>query len=220
MNGPRRIAQFLAALTILMLSCDLAVTLPTAPTVPAPVGGVVQTIIVQTAGAAASQTAALFSPTPTPSVTPPPTHTAAATPTLTPTFIFRLATSTPVTPPTSEVSASETESSGNLGCTLISQSPNDGSHYSAKAKFTVTWRVKNTGADVWRANNVDFAYISGAKMYETSLYDLVNNVRVDSTLRLDVDMVAPKTSGTYTTVWALREGGNEFCQVDLKIVVP
>lgn len=202
-----------------MISCDLAVTLPTAPTVAAPPAGLVQTIVVSTAAVAATQTAALLPPTATPTWTPVPTKTASATPTFTPTFIFRLTTNTPIIIFTG-TSQAESTATGNLGCTLVSQSPNDGTHYASKAKFTVTWRVKNTGPDIWKASDVDFAYISGAKMHDVGLYDLVNNVRVGSTLRLDVDMTAPKSSGTYTTVWSLRDNQDQFCQVDLRIIVP
>jgi hypothetical protein len=213
------LTRLLALLALLAIGCDLAVTLPRAPAPAAPVPGAVETIVVQTAAAAATQTATVLTPTATLTNTPVPTRTASVTPTFTPTFIIRLTTREP-TNTTAPTDQSQTETTGDFACTQVSQSPNDNAHFARKESFSVAWRVKNTGTADWKANSVDFGYVSGAKMYETSLYDLTNNVRVGNTLNLVVDMVAPKNPGTYTTVWSLRQSTMEFCEVDLKIVVP
>ena len=200
-----------------MISCDLAVTLPSAPALTTSVPGAVETIVFQTAAVAGAQTASLLPPTATFTSTPLPTRTASATPTFTPTFIIRIG---PRVSSSTAVPTDLTQSSGDLGCKLLSQSPADGSHFAPKENFSVSWRVRNTGSADWKASSVDFAYISGAKIHETGLYDLINNVRVDATVNLVVDMIAPKNSGTYTTIWALRQNSVEFCHVDLKIHVP
>jgi hypothetical protein len=45
-------------------------------------------------------------------------------------------------------------------------------------------------------------------------------VITDAKIGLSVDMAAPKNSGAYTTVWALRRGQDAFCQLSLRIIVP
>jgi hypothetical protein len=219
----RGFAQWLAAAAIVALSCDLLNFIP-APReiVPTPVPGVVQTIVVMTAGAAQSQTAVRITPSSTPTSTAAPTHTVTSTPTFTPTFFFVLQTPTPIPTMTSFNSGTATEggSSGGFGCALVSQSPADGLHYASKENFKVTWKLKNTGTRTWAADDVDFEYFSGTKMYKQHLYDVNVDVAAGATVTFIVPEVAPKNSGTYTTVWALTRGNLDFCHVDLTIVVP
>jgi hypothetical protein len=57
-------------------------------------------------------------------------------------------------------------------------------------------------------------------MYKQHLYDVNVDVAAGATVTFIVPEVAPKNSGTYTTVWALTRGNLDFCHVDLTIVVP
>lgn len=203
-------------LALLVISCDLATLMPV-QSMPSPIPGVVNTIVAETAAAAATQTAANITvvPTWTPSLTPEPTRTPSLTPSLTPTFIFRLATRTPTRRPTSTAG-----STSGLACQLVSQSPDDGARFDAKENFTATWKVKNTGDATWDSNSVDFAFLSGTKMYRAAaVYDLPSSVAVGDPITLSVPMAAPKNSGSYRTVWTLRQGNDDFCHVDLRIVV-
>ncbi len=175
--------------------------------------GGINTIIAQTAGAADTQTAALIPASPTPTQTPTATRTPTVTPSLTPTFIFILATRSKTPTPGSS------SSSGDLGCTLISQSPEDGATMKKNQSFTVSWKVKNTGLSTWDSNSVDFVYVSGAKLASVKVADLPNSVAVGDNITLKLAMNAPAASGSYKTVWTLRQGKTQFCKVNISIVV-
>ncbi len=201
---------------MLLISCDLSSLIAPAGPIPTPVPGAVDTIVAQTAAAAWTQTAAVVTAvdTWTPSATPPPSETPTLTPSPSPTFIFKLATRTPTPKPNSTAEA------GGLACQLVSQTPADGTIFDPRQKFTATWEIKNTGEVPWDATAVDFEYFSGAKTYTgTTIYDLPNNVAVNHSVTLSVAMAAPKSAGSYRTVWTLRKGKIDFCHVDLQLVV-
>lgn len=124
MSRNNKILLFLTTI-LLMLAC--VPTFPTSPPalptfdVNAPL-----TAIVQTANAAATQTALLAPPTLTSTVTP--TRTPFPTDTVSPTFIFVLPTST--IPPTQIPAGS---SGLDLECQVLSQDPPDNSIFQCKA---------------------------------------------------------------------------------------
>ena len=174
--------------------------------------GALNTVVAQTAGAAATQTAALLTPTFTPSPTPSPTRAPTQTPSPTPTFLFILSTlsRTPTLGP----------ASGDLSCALLSQSPDDGASMNKNQSFTVSWKVRNVGSSGWDANAVDFVYLSGTKMASARAADLPASVAPGDSVTLKIGMNAPSDSGNYKTVWTLRQGKIEFCRLNIQIVVP
>lgn len=178
---------------------------------PAPAPGAVNTIVVLTAQAAASQTAAALPPTLTPTFTPIPTDTPTETPSPTPTFLFILSTLTKT--PTAAVSSSD------FSCNLTDQTPADGSSMSKNATFTATWTVRNTGQATWSSNNVDFVYVQGAKLATVKAADLPKTVSPGGSVKLSLSMVAPNAANTYKTVWTLQQGKTSFCRLTLTIVV-
>jgi hypothetical protein len=178
---------------------------------------VVETIVAGTAGAAQTQTAVLLAPTFTPTATPTATRTASLTPTFTPTFIFQLRSATPAK--TSTPTLGPESISGEYGCRLLDQDPEDGAKLNAKASFDAVWEVRNTGSVTWDENNIDFAFFNGDKLHEESVYDLNKTVKSGEAINLIVDMVAPKNEGKYRTVWSLRRGNDDFCRVTLTINV-
>jgi hypothetical protein len=207
-----------AVLAIAALSCDVGYLLPSGATFPTPAPGEIETVIAGTAQAAQTQTAELQPPSATPSPTPTVTRTATSTPTITPTFIFFLRT--PVPPRTATpTGGSSSSGSGGYACRLVSQTPTDGTEFKPNASFDMVWRLENTGSRTWQADNVDFTYVSGRKMHDEELYDLPRNVPVGEIVNMTVDMQAPKVSGDWKTVWTLRVGSNDFCHVDVTIVV-
>jgi hypothetical protein len=220
-----RLALLIGTLAVLVSGCEVSIMLPSSSGSPTSVPGMFGTIVASTAGAAQSQTAAVIPPTFTPTWTPLPTHTPSLTPTLTPTFHFSLGASrTPTRPPTSVLPAAATktasESDSLDGCSLISQSPEDGSHFDPKKSFSASWKVKNTGSATWYTDSVDFAYYSGTKIHKKQFYDLPADIPVGEYVTLNVSMQAPKAAGTYYTVWSLRRGETYFCHVNLTIRVP
>ncbi len=211
-NGQRRtLLHWLLVFAVVVMSCDVSTLVVPAP-VPTLGPGGINTIVAQTAGAAATQTAALIPPTLTPSMTPTATRTPTVTPSLTPTFLFILATlsKTPTPGP----------ASGDLACKLVSQSPDDGATMTKNEVFTVSWKVKNTGASTWDSKAVDFIYLSGTKMASVKAVDLPKSIAEGDTITLKLDMTAPSNSGSYKTAWTLRQGKTEFCKLNINIVVP
>lgn len=189
-------------------------TLVAQPAIPTPAPGAISTIVVQTAQAAATQTAALLPPTLTPTFTPPPTRTATITPSPTATFLFLMATLTkaPVVPTLGTPST-------DLACTLLSQSPEDNSTLSKNQVFTASWQVQNSGSTAWDANNVDFIYLNGAKLASSKAADLPKSVSPGEAITLKISMVAPSDNGSTKTVWTLRQGKTQFCHLSLTVVV-
>jgi Ig-like domain-containing protein len=184
------------------------------PEAPTPVPGAVDTIVAQTAQAAATQTALQAPPTLTPTYTAVPTKTASVTPSPSPTFVFLLAslTNTPKTP-TFE------PGSGDFSCQLTAQTPEDGAVMKAKQSFTTSWTVLNTGGSAWDANSTDFVFVSGAKLSPLKAADLPQTVASGESTTLKLSMQAPNSADTYKTVWTLHNGKNTFCRVTLSIVV-
>jgi hypothetical protein len=220
-------------LAVLVSGCEVLIMLPSSSGLSTSVPGMFETIVAGTAAAAQSQTAAVIPSTFTSTWTPLPTRTPSLTPTPTPTFIFLLGGArTPVifATPAAGATSTDTGSFSEVldGCTLLSQTPADGSHFAAKASFTAAWKVKNTGTFRWDVDTVDFAYFSGTRMYARQVYHLPVDIPRGQYVTLKVPMTAPKNTGTYLTTWSLRRGqvaypnpgDKSFCHVDLRIRVP
>jgi Ig-like domain from next to BRCA1 gene len=181
-----------------------------APAAPPP--GAVNTIVVQTARAAASQTAAALPPTLTPTLTPSPTRTPTLTPSPSPTFLFLLSSPTRT--------ATLAASTGDLGCQLTDQTPADGSTLSKGQTFTATWTVDNIGQSGWDSASVDFVYVTGDKLATVKAVDLPKTVMPGGHVTLKVPMTAPTAAGSYKTAWTLQQGKNKpFCRLTLSIKV-
>jgi len=232
MRVRRGLALLISLLAVLLSGCEISIVMPSLSGLEPGSPGMVETIIAGTAAAAQTQTAEMMSPTSSSTWTPLPTRTPSLTPTSTPTFIFILGgLRTPViyeTPAVVATSSGSGSSGEKLdGCTLLSQTPADGSHFAAKSSFTVAWKVKNTGSK-WDSDTVDFAYFSGTRMYTKQVYHLSVDIPRGEYVTLKVPMTAPKNTGSYRTVWSLRRGqvaypnpGDQtFCHVDVTIRVP
>lgn len=67
---------------------------------------------------------------------------------------------------------------------------------------------------------MDYAYVSGDKLHKVSSYDIPKGAEPGKNVFLTVEMEAFRDRGTYTTTWALVEGGNTyFCPLTLTIIV-
>jgi hypothetical protein len=107
-----------------------------------------------------------------------------------------------------------------LDCKVLSQSVRNGARFGARERFEVGWKVKNNGTLTWDPATFMFAYFSGTRMYQAAQYPLPSEAARGDTVALGASMMAPKSSGSYTTVWSLRSGKDYFCYVTLRIVVP
>jgi hypothetical protein len=193
-------AHLLGVLAVLMIACDVTALLTPAAG-PTPTAGQHGTVSAQAAGVDLTQPSVLAVPTETAVSTPIPTRTAIITPT---------PTLTPF------LSASE----GELDCRVLSQSVRNGARIGARERFEMGWKVRNRGTLTWDPENVDFVYFSGTRMYQAERFNLPTAVNSGETVALGASLLAPKNSGSYATVWALRRGENRFCHVSLRIVVP
>ncbi len=223
----RRTVKFLFWFMIvaLVVACvpSLATPFPTADP------NAVNTFIVQTANAAASQTAAVLpTSTLTATLTPTPRNTDTPSPTFTSTVIFILSSPTKPATPTLSGGQGGTGSGGGSGggsssadysCQVTSVSPANGTSFNDRDDFDVTWQVRNNGVKGWDRNSTDFYYLSGSKLHKVAGYDLNRDVDPGQTTTLSVDMQAPKDSGNYTTTWTLRVGSTNFCNVSVTINV-
>lgn len=203
----------------------LAVVLACVPTVATPiptlVPGAVHTFIAQTANAALTRTAAaLPSSTRTATFSPTPRMTASPTPSPTVTFIFLLpGANSSLSAPTLAGIVSGTSNS-NYGCNVFSTEPTNGTEFAPRTDFVAKWGVKNIGKKDWFRATMDYAYVSGAKLHKVSSYDIPKGAESGKNVFLSVEMEAFRDRGTYTTQWALVEGGNTyFCSLTLTIVV-
>jgi hypothetical protein len=200
----------------LLLACALPGLPSPAASNPTSDPGVIQTIVVATAGAAQTQTA-LVIPPPTDTLTPTltPSATPTDTPTATATVIFIIPTATNPPTATSELA---TQSAGS-SCELVSQAPANDTAYGARERFNVQWTVKNTGSETWLGSNIDFSHSSGRDMHESDVADLPHNVRAGAQVTLAVEMRAPANSGTYTSTWTLGTQRDALCVVSVRIIV-
>jgi hypothetical protein len=105
-------------------------------------------------------------------------------------------------------------------CSLVSVSPAAYTQYAKGTDFDSKWVVKNTSSKTWTTADVDFEFISGTKMYKNNaIYDLGSDVKSNAQITLIIDSIAPKTTGTYTTTWALVSGSTRLCTMSVTIKV-
>lgn len=241
MNGQRirRISIWVIA-TLFLLAC--ALPLMATPAVPAQAP--VETIIVQTAAAAQTQTAVYLptitlTPTPTPTSTP--TKTPTSTPTLVPLIILPfLWTATPTV--TFVITQAGTASSENgtdgaqeddedeksdyssvidkeWACTVLEKYPKNGSIIGRGVRFSAVWIILNKGLKTWPNTGVDFIFRSGLRNDGRARFDLPSTVLPGGKISLDVTMIAPKDPGAYNSFWILKVGRTSFCKMGINFVV-
>ena len=114
----------------------------------------------------------------------------------------------------------ESNTSSSYGCTLVKQTPADWVYMQKRQSFDVYWTVLNSGGTIWHSSATTFKYVGGAKMQtHGSSFRLNNDVGRGKKIKLGVDMIAPKSLGTYSTLWALYAGNTRFCRVTLTLTV-
>jgi hypothetical protein len=200
MKKPIHFKTFFTLLLILfsIISCSL----PGPKTVEKPTD--ISQGIVKTFSAQISATATHATPTSTVTDTPiPPTLTVSLTPTNTAT---PRPTLTPLPPQT--------------GCQVNHQSPYYKQHFGPGADFDATWTLENTGFESWDPDTVDFRYLRGYKFQKnTDIFNFKSAVRPQNTVDIRVDMLAPRETGEFTSVWALMDNGNLLCAVMIDLII-
>lgn len=111
-----------------------------------------------------------------------------------------------------------TTPSPSTACSVVSVTPV--SAVNKNADFDLVWTLKNTSANTWDGNSVDYKYVSGAKFYKRgSSYDLHQTIKPGETVKVIVDVIAPSTAGYYTTNWALVQGSTTLCTMSATLRV-
>ena len=213
----RRNTRFLPllAVTIFMLACVIPTFAPTPAPLPTFDPNSLLTAIVETANAAATQTAHVLPPTLTPTATVPPSKTPTITPSPTATFYFVVAT---ITSPPTQIPQGVSDKA--YDCQILSQTPSNNSIIAKSSVFEARWLVANIGKSGWDSNNADYHYTGGSSLHQGGVVrDLASSVSPGNTIELVVSMQSPAQPGTYSTSWKLNVGKNEFCPLDLTIIV-
>ena len=170
-----------------------------------------QTLAFQLTGTAAAMPTATF--------TPAPTNTTAPTATLAGT-LPPLGTLAPAITLPGVSTATLSGAKSPDAALWIEQTPADGTLIGAGTKFDVAWKLKNTGTTTWTTKYY-YRYYAGAKLHEnSSSYFLKSTVSPEGEVILYADMIAPMTSGEYTTTWVItNEAGTNFYAFTLTIKV-
>lgn len=225
-------------LWLILGSVILGCVTPAVVTPPPDSGPVsVETIIVQTAQAAQTQTAIVAPDTATPTLVPSPTKTLTITPTPTATVLFLLVTGTNTSVPTglfADDNGGGGSGSGSGGggdtngggfvkptatpsewaCRILSRNPVRGVVIPAGSTFTAVWTVQNTGTKTWPKQGVDVVYESGARINPGKpYYDIPAGVAPGGTVRISVPMEVPKRPKDYSMRWSLKVGRTNFCSI-------
>lgn len=140
-----------------------------------------------------------------PSSTLPPTAT-----------MFIMPTGTPTATPTN----TPVPTRADARCYVIEESPKDNAEFKAGQEFEKRWTLRNRSGDAWRADILDFRFLSGTRMHTgADAYDLPYDVANNDTYVFTVRMRAPSSPGTYTSNWTLAAGEKSACNFFLKIIV-
>jgi hypothetical protein len=83
----------------------------------------------------------------------------------------------------------------------------DNSCFAPNTPFEKKWTISNAGSLIW-SSNFHFDFVSGTQMSTTTSMQLGYNVDVNNTIKLQVNMIAPATPGTYTSNWSLKDANN------------
>ncbi|MDA1330545.1 MAG: NBR1-Ig-like domain-containing protein [Chloroflexi bacterium] len=147
--------------------------------------------------------------TPSATNTPVPTATPAVTNTL-------------AVPPT--VTSAPAGASAGTSCNLMGfvsdVTVSDGEQIAAGTTFTKTWRLSNDGTCTWDTT-YSVAFFSGDQMSGPATQLLTASVAPGAESDISVDLVAPSTSGTYSSFWVLRTAaGENFGSFYVEIKVP
>ncbi len=108
-------------------------------------------------------------------------------------------------------------------CLLISSFPKWGTVFKPRTDFVATWKIYNSGANMWHVDDIVFGYVGGDKMHNKEINEkiLPYTIYKGSFYTLHMHMVPPKEPGTYTEIWGLRKTNKKefFCTFEVTIVV-
>ncbi len=106
-----------------------------------------------------------------------------------------------------------------LACKVLSQSIKNGSRFTPREQFDISWQIRNTGTATWKPGVVELAYGGGTRMYHYQPVPLTHSSPPGDIIALSADMVAPQTPNDYNMIWALKRGSEFFCRMYVVIRV-
>ena len=143
--------------------------------------------------------------TATPTVTETPTVTFTPTLTFTPTATFTpVFTSTPVTPSATPIPPTSTPNPipCNQASFVTDVTIPDNSTFIAGQSFIKTWRVKNVGSCNW-TTAYSLYFVNGNALSAPASVPLTKTIKPGETVDLSVSMIAPNTTGDFTSNWMI-----------------
>ena len=110
------------------------------------------------------------------------------------------------------------------GCSVVSQSPADGTEITVGLPFSTTWVLQNTSTEEWGGSEVDIRYVGAKDNIQLhtggDIYDLGVDIEPGASYNFSVAMIAPFNAGTYGELWEVGQGANTICQFYVYITVP
>ncbi len=187
----------LLTLTLLLAACGSAVTEPTVTPVDV---NAIQTSVVETVMAQATQTAQAV-PTSTPEPSPEPTDTPVPLPT---------------TPATPEITP--TQGLCDDAIYIADVSVPDGTQMNPGQEFVKTWRIKNTGTCTWtRGYQIMWSY--GDNRMGGQATALTDDVLPGAEVEISLILKAPTVAGTYNGYWILRNNNGFTFGERLSVII-
>ncbi len=148
-------------------------------------------------------------PTPLPSSTPLPTLTLTPTP----------APSATATLEATVTAAPKASNKPELDCKILSQSIPNGSKFTPRERFDISWQIQNTGSATWEPGAVALVYAGGTRMFLSQPVKLPHSSPPGDIIGLSADMITPVERADYNMIWALRRGDEFFCQINVWVKV-
>ena len=110
------------------------------------------------------------------------------------------------------------------GCSIVSQTPNNGAMFTADTPFTTTWLLQNSGSETWDSTSLGIRFVGAQNDVQLhtgpSFFNLSTNVNPGNMYNFGVSMLAPFSAGSYGEVWELVNGNSQLCQFSVYITVP
>jgi uncharacterized protein YraI len=110
---------------------------------------------------------------------------------------------------------SPTQAPGVFGCVLVSQSPADGTVFSAGESFDMVWQIQNTSSTTWSASDATLQFLAASddvRLSTDNEVPLTADVPYGGSYQASVSMTAPAGAGQYSETWGIVQGGNTLCQ--------
>lgn len=108
-------------------------------------------------------------------------------------------------------------------CTIVASYPPWGQQFKPRTDFVATWKIMNTGQNMWHEGDILFGYVSGTRMHNSDRIDKVLDYTLYAKDRADVQihMKPPKEPGFYTETWGFRKTNKKefFCLLSVTIQV-